>query len=61
MDTKVVHKKDVFAGVGNAGKDFVNSDEEKCATKRGDLWDPVGLNLRGREVINNSNLRCAIA
>jgi len=45
VDTKVVHEKDGFAGVGNGGGDFVNSDEEKCATKRGALWDPVGLNL----------------
>ena len=48
-------------GVGNAGEDFVNSDEKKCATKRGALWDLVGLNLGGREVISNSNLKCAIA
>jgi len=45
VDAKVVNEKDGFVGVGN---DFINSDKKKCATKRGALWDPVGLNLRGR-------------
>jgi len=61
IDAKVVNEKDGFAGVGNAGEDLVNSDEEKYATKRGALWDPVGLNLGGRKVISNSILKCAIA
>jgi len=60
VDAKVVNEKDGFACVGNAGEAFVNSDEKECATKRGALWDPVGLNLGGREVISNSNLKCAI-
>ena len=36
VDAKVVNEKDGFAGVGNAEEDFVNSDEKKCATKRGE-------------------------
>jgi len=61
VDAKVVNEKDGFAGVRNAGEDFVNSDEKKCTTKRGALLDSVGLNLEGREVINNFDLKCAIA
>ena len=28
VDAKVVNEKDGFAGVGNAGKDFINSDDK---------------------------------
>ena len=45
VNAKVVNEKDGFAGVGNAGEDFVNSNEKKYTTKRGALWDPVGLNV----------------
>jgi len=61
VNAKVVNEKDGFAEAGNAGEDFINSDDKKCVTKRGALWVPVGLNLGGREVISKSNLKCAIA
>ena len=62
MDAKIVNEKDGFAGVRNAGEDFINSDVKKCATKRGAVWDPDGLNLGGGEESNYiSNLKCAIA
>ena len=28
LDAKVVNEKNEFAGVGNAGEDFINSDEK---------------------------------
>jgi len=61
VNAKVVNEKNGFEGVGNDREDFVGRDKKECATKRGALWDPVGSSVGGREVVSDSNLKCAIA
>ena len=53
MDTKVVDEKDRLDGVGDRGEDFVYCDEEKDATQREALQDPIGLVVGRGEVIGN--------